>query len=249
MANDTFEDTLVSVMLGAHREALLGGVLHLLNGALAILAAYGVRSPERVYFFRSQDYDNLKASGLYPPFLANLQHWQELMRDNPPPSVKILQDNGLYSTEQLYLLKPDDYERLAGNGIHPDTLENLQRWQQDMLDNPAEETWLEIQLESGTIVPVTASVYRIGRDEANELHVGSLCVSRTHCRLESTQIPGKVAVLIDTSTNGTFVNDQKVSKDSDHLLAHGDRVGIGITGEFMAYTFVVRDPKHRQATM
>lgn len=248
MANDNIEDTLVSVMLGAHRGSLLGGVNDRLPDALAILVAYGVRSPERVYFFRSQDFDNLKASGLYAPFLANLRHWQEFMRHNPPPSVKILQDCGLYSTEALYLLKPDEYVRLADHGIHTDTLDNLQRWQQDMLDYPAPfraETWLELQLESGTIVPVTASPFRIGRDEHKEhieLHFGSRLVSRSQCWIGSTMVAGTVAVLTDTATNGTSVNGKRMIKGSKHLLEHGDKVGIGIDGDFTSNTFTVLDP-------
>lgn len=246
MANDTFEDIVTSVMLGAHTDHLLANVLHLLDGALEILAAYGVCSYERVYLFRSQDYDKLRALGLHIPFVENLRHWQALMTDHPPPSVKILQDHGLYSPETLYLYGPDDYESLETAGIPALTLENLRRWQKHMIDSPAPlpaETWLEIQLENGTILPVAGSVYRIGRNEASGLRVESLFVSGTHCWLGRTLIPGKAAVLTDESTNGTFVNGHRIIKGSDHLLEHGDRVGIGRNGTFVACTFVVRKPR------
>lgn len=246
MANDTFEDIVTSVMLGVLEEALLGDVLHLLDGAHEILAAYGVCSYERVYLFRSQDYDKLRALGLHIPFVENLRHWQALMADHPPPSVKILQEQGLYSPETLYLYGPDDYESLETAGIPALTLENLRRWQQHMIDNPAPlpaETWLDIHVENGPILPVTTSVYRIGRNEASGLRVPSLFVSGTHCWLGRTVIPGKAAVLTDASRNGTFVNGDRIIKGSDHLLEHGDRVGIGKNGDFTACTFVVRTPK------
>ena len=184
--NDPIEDTLVSVMLGAHRGFLDGDVLHLLPDALAILAAYGVCSPERVFFFRSQDYDELQALGLHPPFVENLRRWQGLMMDTPPPSFKKLQDCALYSPEALYLCGPAEYERWEHEGIDPDTIAKLRRWQKHMIDNPAPfpaETWLEIKLESGRILPVTTSPYRIGRDENKEhidMHFDRPLVSRSH---------------------------------------------------------------------
>jgi hypothetical protein len=246
MANDTIKDILDSVLLGAHTDALLGGVLDNLDEAHEILEAYEVCSPERVYLFRAQDYDNLKARGLHPDFLANLRHWQELMGDHAPPSVELLQANGLYSAETLFFYVSDDYERLERNGVPADTLEKLRRWQQYMIDNPAPfplETWLEIELADGSTRAVTESVFRIGRSSTNELDVDVTYVSRKHCWLASTRIQDKVAVLTDTSANGTFVNGRKIIEGSDHLLAHGDSVGIGMNGTAMAYTFVVRRPK------
>lgn len=245
-ANDTIQDTLGSVLVGAYTDHILDPAFHGLEEALEMLEAYDVCSPSRVFLFRPQDYDILKAQGLHPAFLENLRHWQGLMTEHPPPAVAILQEHGLYSPETLYLYGPGDYTRLETAGIPAETLDNLRRWQQHMFDNHAPlpaEIWLEIELESGTILPVTASVYRIGRDEANELCVGSLCVSRMQCWLGSTLLSGKVAVLTDTSTNGTFVNGHRIIKGSDHLLEHGDSVGIGKNGDFTACTFVVRTPK------
>lgn len=246
MANDTIQDILVSVLLGAYTEHLLDATWHGLDEAREILEAYEVYSPERVYLLRPRDFDNLHTQGLHPAFLVNLRHWQALMTDSPSPAVAILQEHGLYSPEALYLYGPGDYTRLETAGIPAETLDNLRRWQQHMFDNPAPlpaQIWLEIELESGTILPVTASVYKIGRDQTNELCVGSLCVSRMQCWLGSTLLSGKVAVLTDTSTNGTFVNGHRIIKGSDHLLENGDSVGIGKNGDFTACTFVVRTPK------
>jgi hypothetical protein len=244
--NDTFEDIVTSVMLGAYTDHLLDPVFHRLDKALEILEAYQVCSPERVYLLRPHDFDNLEARGLHPAFLGNLRHWQALMTDHPPPEVEMLQDHGLYFPSILFLYKPGDFERLESNGMPQETLEKLRRWQQHMIDNPAPlpaETWLEIELEDGTIRPVTASVYRIGRDKDSELRYGALSVSGKHCWLGSTLIPDKVAVLTDTSTNGTFVNGHKITKGSDHLLAHGDKVGIGGSATSILHTFVVSNPK------
>jgi hypothetical protein len=232
-ANDTFEDTLTSVMLGAYTGELLDPVFHGLDKALEILGAYQVCSPERVYLLQPHDFDNLESRGLHPAFLGNLRHWRGLMTDLPSPEVEMLKHHELYFPETLCLYKPDDFERLESNGMPRETLENLRRWQQHMIDNPAPltaETCLEIQLESGTILPVTTSVYGIGRDMALKLSVCRRSVSRSHCWLGRTEIPVKAAVLTDTSTKGTFVNGKKIIKGTDHILEYGDKVGIGCKG-------------------
>jgi len=62
----------------------------------------------------------------------------------------------------------------------------------------------------------------IGRNEENTIVIDNLAVSGFHARIDKA---GSEYILTDLqSTNGTFVNDQKVSS---HKLAHGDNVVIG----------------------
>ena len=62
----------------------------------------------------------------------------------------------------------------------------------------------------------------IGRNEDNAIVIDNLAVSGFHARIDRA---GSDHILTDLqSTNGTFVNDQKVSS---HKLTHGDNIVIG----------------------
>jgi pSer/pThr/pTyr-binding forkhead associated (FHA) protein len=62
----------------------------------------------------------------------------------------------------------------------------------------------------------------IGRNEDNTIIIDNLAVSGFHARIDRT---GSDYILTDLqSTNGTFVNDQKVAS---HKLVHGDNIVIG----------------------
>jgi len=62
----------------------------------------------------------------------------------------------------------------------------------------------------------------IGRKPENDIHIDNLAVSGRHARV--LMIGGK-AILEDLgSTNGTFVNNKRITK---HVLQHGDNVLIG----------------------
>lgn len=62
----------------------------------------------------------------------------------------------------------------------------------------------------------------VGRNEDNTIVIDNLAVSGFHARIDRA---GSDYILTDLqSTNGTFVNDQKVTS---HRLAHGDNVVIG----------------------
>jgi len=62
----------------------------------------------------------------------------------------------------------------------------------------------------------------IGRNEDNAILIDNLAVSGFHARIDRT---GSEYILTDLqSTNGTFVNDQKVAS---YKLAHGDNIVIG----------------------
>ncbi|MFH0781908.1 MAG: FHA domain-containing protein [Pseudomonadota bacterium] len=69
---------------------------------------------------------------------------------------------------------------------------------------------------------VAGQILTIGRKHANDIVIDNLAVSGSHARIESV---ATTFVLRDLdSTNGTFVNDQKVSL---HNLRHKDVILIG----------------------
>jgi len=66
------------------------------------------------------------------------------------------------------------------------------------------------------------SIKTIGRSSGAEFMVDAALVSRLHCRLTA----GATELQVDDleSTNGTFVNGQRVKRFS---LKEGDRLGVG----------------------
>ena len=71
-------------------------------------------------------------------------------------------------------------------------------------------------------VPFLKDGVTIGRQEENTIVIDNLAVSAYHARIDKT---GSDYVLTDLqSTNGTFINDLKVTA---HKLSHGDNIVIG----------------------
>lgn len=72
------------------------------------------------------------------------------------------------------------------------------------------------------------SKFSIGRNAGNDLTLPDpqRFMSGTHCRIENRQ---GTWYLVDTSTNGVFVNgsDERVSKDASIALNNGDRLKLG----------------------
>ncbi len=66
------------------------------------------------------------------------------------------------------------------------------------------------------------SIKTIGRSPGAEFIVDAAMVSRLHCQLAAGAAELEVVDL--ESTNGTFVNGQRVTKA---LLKEGDRLGVG----------------------
>ena len=70
--------------------------------------------------------------------------------------------------------------------------------------------------------PLMKESITVGRKEGNTIVIDNLAVSGFHARID---VAGSDFILTDLqSTNGTFVNDQKVSS---HKLVHGDNIIIG----------------------
>jgi len=87
--------------------------------------------------------------------------------------------------------------------------------------------------EPGRVIPLDDDVLLIGRGRKNDIIIQDNEVSRTHCRL--------IRVLEDyeihdmNSTNGTFVNGQKVTQGGWLLSAHSIlELGDSITLEYLA---------------
>ena len=68
------------------------------------------------------------------------------------------------------------------------------------------------------------AVRTVGRATGADFIVDAALVSRVHCRL-STDASGDLSVEDLDSTNGTFVNDQRVSGRA--VLSPGDRLRVG----------------------
>lgn len=66
------------------------------------------------------------------------------------------------------------------------------------------------------------SIKTIGRSAGAEFTVDAAMVSRLHCRVTAGATELEVADL--DSTNGTFVNGQRVAQA---ILKEGDRLGVG----------------------
>jgi hypothetical protein len=75
------------------------------------------------------------------------------------------------------------------------------------------------------IYEMNKGIITLGRDITNDIVINDPEVSRHHCRL--TQGPGGYTMEDLGSTNGTFVNGQRLS--GPRPLSHGDMVGLGET--------------------
>jgi hypothetical protein len=77
----------------------------------------------------------------------------------------------------------------------------------------------------GQVFPLSeTSATSIGRSRANDIQVEDVSISGQHCRVRPED--GRFVVHDLRSTNGTLVNEKKVSR---HVLEEGDVIGIGET--------------------
>jgi hypothetical protein len=75
------------------------------------------------------------------------------------------------------------------------------------------------------IYEMNKGIITLGRDITNDIVINDPEVSRHHCRL--TQGPGGYTMEDLGSTNGTFINGQRLT--GARPLVHGDMVGLGET--------------------
>lgn len=79
----------------------------------------------------------------------------------------------------------------------------------------------------------------IGRRDDNDIVIGDLSVSSTHAWIVNQQ--GHYVIMNTLSTNGTFVNGQRVH---EAVIQHGDRIRLGQ----VEFVFLTREPGERSAT-
>ncbi len=86
-----------------------------------------------------------------------------------------------------------------------------------------------VNCQSEVTVPLTANPFTVGRETYNTLVLANDLCSRNHARIERVQdAQGQFGYqLIDVgSSNGTYLNDQKLAPQQPVLLASGDRIKI-----------------------
>ena len=74
--------------------------------------------------------------------------------------------------------------------------------------------------KEGQAIPVSGTAFTIGRDQKCRLRPASTLISSHHCVLQ--KMSNKILVRDLGSSNGTFINDQRVwsigeLRDKDHL--------------------------------
>lgn len=79
-----------------------------------------------------------------------------------------------------------------------------------------------IALGSGETYEITGNITTLGRGLRNKIVLEDKGISRAHCRIE--RAPSGFRIVDIASTNGTFVNEQRVSQI---VLHNGDKVRLG----------------------
>jgi pSer/pThr/pTyr-binding forkhead associated (FHA) protein len=90
--------------------------------------------------------------------------------------------------------------------------------------------------KDGRVVPIADTVFTVGRRPGNLLCItDDQFISGMHAELVWRN--GQTFVVDKNSTNGTFVNDQKLTPGSEMIVNNGDRVKFGAT------TYLFRGPE------
>ena len=90
--------------------------------------------------------------------------------------------------------------------------------------------------KDGRVIAITDTVFTVGRRPGNLLCItDDQFISGMHAELVWRN--GETFVVDKNSTNGTFVNDQKLSPGSEMIVNNGDRVKFGAT------TYLFRGPE------
>ncbi|KAK7873017.1 hypothetical protein R5R35_000317 [Gryllus longicercus] len=90
----------------------------------------------------------------------------------------------------------------------------------------------------GDIVLSGKKEYTVGRGKSNYGTVLSLLVSRLHCVFRATE--NGLVIKDLNSSNGTYVNDQKIPANTDCILKVSDVIGIGVSNPKAADHFVFK---------
>jgi pSer/pThr/pTyr-binding forkhead associated (FHA) protein len=96
--------------------------------------------------------------------------------------------------------------------------------------------------QAGKAIPVRGTKFLIGRGEECHLRPQSHLVSRKHCAVLVQEKENKVIIEDFGSTNGTFVNGQKIQQQQE--LKNGDRIKVGLLELELSIPVGVVEPKH-----
>jgi hypothetical protein len=89
----------------------------------------------------------------------------------------------------------------------------------------AAKTGWRLKAADGKSLPLADGVTKIGRGEGNDVQLKELKVSRFHAEL--TAAGDRLEVMDLGSTNGTFVNEERLAPREPRALAPGDEVRFG----------------------
>ena len=78
----------------------------------------------------------------------------------------------------------------------------------------------------GSMLPLAPGLRSLGRSSENDLQLPEMSVSRHHATIEIDQ-EGKVWLVDQGSSNGTFHNGERIKPHDRQSLADGDRIGFG----------------------
>lgn len=91
----------------------------------------------------------------------------------------------------------------------------------------------------GKPVELTAGTsFSIGREEGRSLQLPSDMVSRLHASIEQKE--GRCAIIDNSSSNGTFLNNEQITSETPHVLNHRDVIRFD-TFEFIFVDTAVGD--------
>ncbi|KAJ8956481.1 hypothetical protein NQ314_006718 [Rhamnusium bicolor] len=85
--------------------------------------------------------------------------------------------------------------------------------------------WRIKNIETGQILDISKSIFKIGRHADADLTSLNSSLSRNHATL-SILIDGSLYIQDNKSSNGTFVNKQKIPATEMKLLKHGDIIAF-----------------------
>lgn len=94
--------------------------------------------------------------------------------------------------------------------------------EQNAEDDVPQDAWaMLIPVDASKRVPITKTKFEIGRVAENDLQIELQFISSKHCYI---LLEGDQSYIVDTSTNGTMLENEKLKKGQKHVLMHGQEI-------------------------